>query len=155
MKLARFAPFALALIAAACGSAPIPFPSDDIALPSDAPFDNTLPVEASADAGPDGPKYNGGGPFTCGACICDGTLDLCASGLGGGGVKSLVDDAGADAGPLDCPPNDAGNGCVPMPIGCFPKPTCECLMQYYASGLCSCDVDDSGAGFFISCLPPP
>lgn len=154
----RAALLAFAMIAAACSSVPLFPPSDDIAIPSDAPFDNTLPSEASADAGPDVAKYNGGGPFTCGACVCDGTLDMCVVGTGGGGVKSPIDDAGdagdADASTDTCPIEDAGNGCVPIPIGCLPKPTCECLLQYYSSA-CTCGIDDSGSGFGIACVPPP
>ncbi len=86
------------VIAAACssGSSVIgPPPSDDIATPLDGDsFDQTV-HEAAADAGP---AFNGGGPFSCFNCVCDGTLDLCGTGGGGGApVVDASEDADDDA----------------------------------------------------------
>lgn len=152
--------FCLALLlAAGCSNN---FVDDVVPLPFDASVDLTLPREASFpdapfDAPEDTTKYNGGGPFLCEGCICNGTIDLCYFGGGGGGAP-IAGDAGedADASPFDdagiCSDEAGPQSCVQIPVQCLPNPTCECLAQ--TSG-CACTVDPSGNGFFVTCPPKP
>jgi hypothetical protein len=121
-------------------------------VPDGSPFADAA-VDGSADAGPDAPPFNGGGPFLCYGCICDGTLNMCVSGGGGGGAP-ILGDAGADAdfGDASACVLDAGQPCYPIPIQCLPKPTCACIMA--ATG-CGCTVDSSGSGFDVLCPPKP
>jgi len=163
---------AIALVAA-CSSATsvVSPPSDDIAVPVDAPFDQTLSSDAPIDTGP---EYNGGGPFVCGACTCDGTLDMCVAG-GGGGAPVLdgapdddapddapddsngsdADDGDADAAAACVVPDASVNGCVEIPLTCFPQPTCACILSTSAFEGCACKVDSSGDGFIVTCIPKP
>jgi hypothetical protein len=137
-----------------------PFPSDDIASFDGGPtFDSTLPKDANGfDVAKEvGTPFNGGGPFTCGDCTCDGTRNYCAEISGGkapildSGVDSGTD-AGADAdGSSACDPE--ASACAPIPIGCLPKPTCDCVMKSYTAP-CTCDVDPSGNGLVVSCVYP-
>jgi len=83
------------------------------------------------------PPFAGGGPFACGNCMCDGTLDYCA--------WPLAADAGEDAGACAL---DAGL-CRPIPIACLPKPSCDCLVP--EGGACACGVDPSGEGLVVVC----
>jgi hypothetical protein len=104
-----------------------------------------------------GPAYNGG-PFACGACTCDGTLYAClehaATAEGGcpqgGGPpippSPLTGDASDDA---SC---GKGTYCTQIPIQCLPKPTCACIEEVLQI---PCDVDEGGAGFVLTCPPPP
>lgn len=92
--------------------------------------DGTVP---DADAGV---TFNGGGPFLCNDCICDGTLHFCEL------TDASVDAAEAGA----CPDASA---CQAFPIGCLPKPTCACLESYL--GGCACSVDPSGNGLVVVC----
>ena len=137
-----------------CGSSGPVFPSDDIAEPTDTGTpDRTLPTEASTFdvVEEDSTKFNGGGPFDCLGCTCDGTLNLCAE-ISGGKMPLL--DAGLDAGASDanaCDPE--ASACVQIPIECLPKPTCECVMQKY-NAPCTCDVDPSGNGLVVQCVYP-
>jgi hypothetical protein len=131
---------------------------DDIA-PFDAGFfDATLPSKdaspfsdgSSADVWVDTGVFNGGGPFVCLNCICDGTLDMCFAGHDAG---VALDGSFADA--STCDP-DAGQAyCSQIPIACLPKPTCACIAPLVAP--CSCSVDATGNGFVITCNiePPP
>jgi hypothetical protein len=130
--------------------------ADDIAVDARVPtFDATVDVGAFPEAATvdEGPAFNGGGPFLCGNCICDGTLYYC--GGGGGGLAPLDLDAG-DGGDADADAADActPNGCIEFPIQCLPKPTCECVLGPHP-GLCYCTVDPSGNGLFIGCPAPP
>ena len=132
--------------------------SDDATLTSDSGgfFNDAV---TSYDA-PTGPTFNGGGPFACGGCICDGTLYGClvnatadsgCGGAGGGGPKAPLDD-GAAADASTCDPNV----CHELPVVCLPKPTCDCITK--ATGL-PCSVDPTGNGFDLGCalipIPPP
>jgi len=85
-----------------------------------------------------GVTFNGGGPFLCNDCICDGTLNFCE--LTDAGAAADAAEAGA------CP---KASGCQPIPIGCLPKPTCTCLES--ALGGCTCTVDPSGNGLVVVC----
>ncbi len=150
--------------------------SDDIALPPDASFvDFTVPTEASpfdVFVKPDtGPPYNGGGPFDCFGCVCDGTQNICIAGGGGGappkapvldaGDDADADEAGdasvdvdaADAEPA-CPPDAGLSACFPIPLSCLPKPTCDCIEQVLHTG-CACSVIPDGNGFVFTCPPRP
>lgn len=104
-----------------------------------AAFPNAPPPTAF-DAGdePAEPTFGGGGPFVCGNCICDGTLDYCT--YGGAPLASI-----ADAGACDL---DA-SACHRLPIACLPKPSCECLVP--APGQCVCKIDPSGNGLLLGC----
>ena len=93
-------------------------------------LDGTLP---DADGGV---TFNGGGPFLCNDCICDGTSSFCER-----------TDASADAAEAGACPK--ASGCQPIPIGCLPKPTCACLES--ALGPCTCSVDPSGNGLVVVC----
>ncbi|HEY1954780.1 MAG TPA: hypothetical protein VGH28_04195 [Polyangiaceae bacterium] len=128
-------------------------------------FDATFPRDASPfpDAADDAPKFNGGGPFLCSDCICDGTIDMCFFSGGGGGAPVLSDagddaDANddADASPFGdasaCSPDAAASQCTQIPIQCLPNPTCACLEQ---TTFCSCTVDAIGSGFIVTCPPKP
>lgn len=127
-----------------------PFPFD--ATVNDSPF-SIDDGGAEADTTP----FNGGGPFLCGKCICDGTLDMCLTGTGHPAPLDLdasddADDANADADVDDagfptCA--DASTGCVQIPIECLPKPTCDCIVP--SPGKCFCTVDPSGNGLRVSC----
>ena len=136
--------FSLAL--AACA----PIGTDDVMIGPDAAFspDGTVPpdsatfvVDASADAF-DGGKFNGGGPFLCAGCVCDGTQDMCWS--------SAVWDAGDAAA---CA-SDAGyeDWCGAIPIQCLPNPTCACIAPLTG---CKCGVSADGNGYVLTCPPKP
>jgi hypothetical protein len=135
-----------------------PFPSDDIATPFDGGprFDATIPPDAPFDGpGADATKFNGGGPFDCLGCICDGTLNYCVFSSAGNAPIVDAGDAGTDADAS----SDGGleacgetSTCTQIPIECLPKPTCDCVMQKYTG--CTCDVDPSGNGLVITCVYP-
>ena len=143
------------LVVAGCGSNAV----DDVA-PLDAGFfDSTLAKDGPSlpDAGPpdvaaDTTPFNGGGPFLCVDCVCDGTTDLCY--LGGGGGAPMAD-AGSFGDAGDCPADGGHPWCVQVPIQCLPNPTCACLDGVYGAGGCTCSVDPSGSGFVITCPPKP
>lgn len=147
--------------------------SDDVAILPDGSFviDATVPDGPPPfDAGKldTGPAFNGGGPFQCLGCICDGTENVCISGGGGGGPPkaptldasddaddaSDASDAGADASDAEpaCP--DSGSSCIAIPLACLPKPTCDCLDQVMHTG-CACTVSSDGNGFVFVCPPRP
>lgn len=144
----------LGVLLVGCSSvAPFP-PSDDIAEFPDVRPDTTLPpFEASTFdvVDPDATTFNGGGPFTCVDCTCDGTLSYCLEISAG---KAPIVDAGADdadAGAGICDPE--ASACTRIPVECLPKPTCDCVMKQY-NAPCTCDVDPSGNGLVISCVYP-
>jgi hypothetical protein len=154
--------FRLALLVSftlACSSPP--FASDDIAIPTDASFDQTLSdgFPTNDVVGTDAPLFNGGGPFECNGCICDGTLHFCE--FSSGGKAPIVDassDAADDASDAEATCNsdpDAGpvSSCVAIPIDCLPKPTCACVLEH-ASPICTCDIDSTGNGIVVSCIYP-
>jgi hypothetical protein len=137
-------------VCTACSLTPVPFPmGDDIAEIPDARPDSTLPFEAGTfDAtGTDATPFNGGGPFTCVNCTCDGTLNYCVELSGGAPIVDSGTDAMDDGGLSACDPE--ASACMPIPIDCLPKPTCDCVLQKYKS--CKCDVDPSGNGLVVSC----
>jgi len=132
-----------------------PSPPDDIAFIPDSGLDSTLPKEASTFdvVDEDATKFNGGGPFLCDdECICDGTLNYCR--VVSGGLAPIVDagDDGGDGGPTTCDPE--ASACMQIPIGCLPKPTCDCVMKEYQPP-CTCAVDPSGNGLVVTCVLPP
>jgi len=100
------------------------------------------------DAGIEATIFNGGGPFTCGNCVCDGTLDMCFYGVSKVPALDASDDADACGA-------DAAQKCTMIPIECLPKPTCACIEQAAGDGDCVCKVDPSGNGFFVTCIPQP
>jgi hypothetical protein len=108
-------------------------PGDASAFRPDATNDSaTADVDAEA-----GVVFNGGGPFLCNDCICDGTLRYCE-----------IADAGfvvaADANACT-----EASACHQFPITCLPKPTCACLENFLVN--CTCGVDPSGNGIVITC----
>jgi hypothetical protein len=111
-----------------------------------APFTDAAIVDAAIDA----TKFNGGGSILCGDCVCDGTLNVCFSGRGAGGMPIASDASFGDA--SACAPNDGGAGCVAIPVVCLPKPTCECLAPFFQN--CVCAVDPTGNAFVIMCPVP-
>ena len=153
----------LACFLAACGG-----PVDDV-IPTEGP-DATFPTESGVhfvDAAPlkeaeAGPVYVGG-PLACGKCTCDGLLYTCLQGVLGpdGGCSSggpppppppPESDASLDADASDAT-SDAmtcggGRFCSQIPIGCLPKPTCECIEQ--TTGML-CTVAPNGSGFLLVC----
>ena len=146
----------LGVLLVGCSSV-TPFPSDDIANFDGGPtFDSTIPKEASTFdvVDEDAKPFNGGGPFTCHDCTCDGTLNYCLYATGGhmpiadGGA----DDAASDAAPA-CDPD--ASACMPIPIECLPKPTCACVMQYVTCPLGGCSIDPTGNGIVFTCEYPP
>ena len=143
----------LAVLLVGCGSSVPIFPNDDIAQPFDGGgFDSTVPKDGSTFdvTGEDVAKFNGGGPFTCGDCTCDGTLNYCVEISGG---KAPMLDGGVDAGDASTTCDPDASACTQIPIGCLPKPTCECVMQQYKPP-CTCDIDPSGNGLVVRCLFP-
>jgi hypothetical protein len=166
MKRFVFVFLFIAAVVACSSTDSEPFPSDDIAELDGNGFDQTLGFDAPFDTGT---KYNGGGPFVCGDCPCDGTIDFCFFNGGGGGapvVDANIDDASddatdatddasdddaSDADDAGCGPN--ANVCTAIPIGCLPKPTCECIEAFFPD--CPCTVDETGNGFQITCPPKP
>jgi hypothetical protein len=143
---------ALLLVPISCSSS-IPFPpSDDIAEPFDGNVpDHTLPTEGGTDAGPD-VIFNGGGPFLCIDCTCDGTSNVCEV-ISGGKAPFDLDAGDAGEGGGMCDPDAGQTYCAAIPIECLPKPTCACVAQHF-NPACTCDVDPSGNGLVISCLFP-
>jgi hypothetical protein len=143
----------LGVLLAGCSSI-TPFPSDDIAQFDAGRFDSTVPFDAGTFdvVDEDATKFNGGGPFTCSGCICDGTLNYCLFSSAGQAplVDAGVDDADADAGSNTCDPE--ASACIQIPTSCLPKPTCDCVLQAYTG--CTCGVDPSGNGLVISCVYP-
>ncbi len=151
----------LVFLLPACGSS-VPFASDDVAAFDGGPiFDSTVPTfDSSADAAPDSPKFGGGGPFLCNACVCDGTLNYCSE-ISGGKMPLLdagssdASDASDDApfGDASACDMDASVGCTAIPIACLPNPTCECVLAH-ANPSCTCAIDPSGNGLVVTCVYP-
>lgn len=122
---------------------------------ADAPTD--VLIEAASDATP----FNGGGPFLCFGCVCNGSVDMCYTAGGGPPpAHAPLDDAGADAddsgfGDASACDDDAGpTACVELPIDCVLQPTCACIFQHVPQNVCTCDVDPSGNGFRVDCNFP-
>jgi hypothetical protein len=97
------------------------------------------PIDAGTDA-----TWDGGMPFDCGGCTCDGTTHMCLGVYG----------AGAPPPPpygIDCNADGGVSGCVPIPQECLPAPTCACIKAHSTyCGICS--VHDGG--FHIDCPAP-
>jgi len=117
---------------------------DDLPFDAQPSFDATTdagPVfsDATIDVGADVPVFNGGGPFLCSGCVCDGTLNFCYP------SDASTGDADAEAGAC----GDASTSCDPIPVQCLPKPTCACLLGVWTS--CTCAIDPSGNGLVLDC----
>jgi hypothetical protein len=140
----------VAVFLAACSG---PF-QDDVTPIDASAFRPDATVDAATFDGfvdqPETTPFNGGGPFVCGNCFCDGTLDMCFNGKSKAPIDAS-DDASGDAG---CNA-DAAQRCTMIPIECLPKPTCACIEQAVGDGDCVCKVDPSGNGFFVTCIPQP
>ena len=152
---------AAALVLCGCGSSFIA--SDDIANFDAGTFDATTFGDASSDVhatdvAPETTPFNGGGAFLCAGCVCDGTMNLCFHGGGGGGAPTAGDagDEDADAGPFGdasaCAMDSGPLQCRAIPVQCLPQPTCDCITQVIP---CACAVDPSGNGFQLECPPNP
>jgi hypothetical protein len=117
-------------------------PGFDATTNDASPFgDATIEAEAAT-------VFNGGGPFLCDDCICDGTLHACRIYTGRG--HAPLDDASFEAGACAAD----SSVCIPIPINCLPKPSCACLIDDDVAGGCGCTVDPSGNGLVIECVVP-
>lgn len=140
MKLGWGLPFVWVLIG--CGSeaqppAPTTDASSDVGIDVEDPFSTDggfVQPDASVDSGPIRLR-DGGGPFLCHGCPCDGTTHWC-------------DDTTAG------PPVPTGDGgceawrCKPYPSKCGANPTCACLEK------CSCARAPNGDGLIAGCHNP-
>ncbi len=74
------------------------------------------------------PTLDGGGPFLCEGCVCNGADHFCYvyCGSGGGAPPPLapVDGGIADAGPCKEPDAAFTTGCHAVPAECLPDPSC-------------------------------
>ena len=137
--------------------------SSDVTVDDIAPMDGGVFFDATThkDAGSfaeggvidvavDSTKFNGGGPFLCFDCVCDGTLNMCVSG-GGSGMPIAEDASFGDA--STCNPDAGQTYCQQIPVACLPKATCECIETFMIG--CTCSVDPSGNGLVVQCTPKP
>ena len=141
-----------ALLVTACGSEPVGA-SDagaDSTNNADAPTfgDGALP-----DLGvPDVPSItlDGGGPFLCFDCICNGADHFCL------GIESGDHHNAPFAGDASmCSPDAAYTGCLPIPAPCKAAPSCACLLSEVGQPSCNCELDpSSGNGLVVGCVLP-
>ncbi len=92
---------------------------------------------------------DGGGPFLCFGCVCDGTTSFCE--FTSAGQAPVASDGGlGDAGACDL---DGGSSCMAIPSQCLPNPTCKCVLESF-SPVCTCALDPSDDGLVVSCVYP-
>ncbi len=117
---------------------------------SDSPFADDIAVFDSFP--PADPTVDGGGPFLCNGCVCNGADHYCFLVSGGGAPPPMpLDFDAGDAGL--CPEPDAGPAsCRPVPANCLPDPSCSCITQ--SQGGSGCQVDPSGNGIVVTLLAP-
>jgi hypothetical protein len=144
---------ALALVAlVACGEvAPAGVDGGaDATLPdaSDASFGfgDTAPIDVviTPPMAPDVGLVDGGGPFPCGNCTCDGRTEYCDDSQGP--HAPILGDAASDA----C--SGGWGECRPLPDGCAPA-NCACLPNS-TWGSCGCFRSDAGDGLVAGCFYP-
>src|SRR5262249_6968710 len=104
---------------------------------------------ADADTSPPNPwldaaTLDGGGPFLCFNCICDGTTRLC--------FAMAVGDVHGDANFDVC--SDSSTSCISYPPACASDHSCACLADTVATGSCICQLDPTGSGLEVGCLLP-
>lgn len=133
--------FATSCACVACGSEPVwnagPDAQDDATDENVPSFgDGAVVVDDAAfvDA-PDVGLDDGGGPFMCGNCTCDGRTHYCY--------------AVAEGAPIV---GDASNcsSCIPLPDACVPA-NCDCLPMMTS---CECHRASTGDGLIVACLLP-
>ena len=144
-------------VTSACGSDEPRTESVPDATAEDAPLDDAPPFPWSDAMGPadvyvpevpDVGLVDGGGPFLCNGCLCDGRTHYCDFSSAGAPVPlaPIFGDAGACA--------DAGSSpCEPLPPGCVPA-NCACLPNESKGGACSCFRSKDGDGLLAGCVLP-
>lgn len=98
------------------------------------------PCGHEADASPLVGLVDGGGPFLCFGCPCDGKDHYCDT--TSAGPPAPTD---PDAGCLDA------KRCKPYPSVCEKAPICLCLLSTLDGGTCSCARAPSGDGLLAGC----
>ncbi|CAN5651979.1 hypothetical protein BH09MYX1_BH09MYX1_27470 [soil metagenome] len=138
---------AWALFLVACGTGSVPVEQHDASIDAEIEtgptelidgFSPLIDAEPTENVG----LVDGGGPFLCGYCICDGRTRYCNTTEKFPALDPNFGDASA------C--GDAGR-CLPYPSGCLPTPTCACLAK---AGACSCDRSAVGDGLSAGCFYP-
>ena len=134
------------LVACGCGSVPSFRDAGDATAPDDAPIYFFGDSATNDDAPYNGPDVtlDGGGPFLCHGCSCNGTDHYC---------YDLWVGAPLDAQPGACP-SDGGSSCVPYPSECLSSSTCACLVSHTNCPSAECVLDPSGNGLDLLCILP-
>ena len=96
---------------------------------------------------PDVGLVDGGGPFLCNNCLCDGRTHYCD--ISSVGPPVPLAPVFGDAGP--CP--DGGTICRPLPKGCVPA-SCACLANASMGAGCRCFRSSDGDGLLAGCALP-
>lgn len=139
------------VFAVGCGATLAPIDAGADAAPKDA---TTADVLGFGDAGgkldANLVALDGGGPFLCNDCICDGVSNMCEHFSGG---KMPLDQDGGIADASACQPDAGQSYCAPLPSDCATTPTCACILKHEPPG-CMCDLDPSGDGLVLSCQFP-
>ncbi len=130
-----------------CGSVPPSYTVEGDATTSDASDASPFSFDDAPPPAVDAPDVvlEGGGPFLCHGCICDGTKSYCYDLWVGAAL-----DGGSEAG--ECP-TDGGSACVPYTPDCLPNPTCACVLGHVCPGS-QCAMDKSGNGLDVLCILP-
>ena len=120
----------------------------DVTTANDAPSD-VVATDDVADEAALG-VLDGGKPFLCGGCICDGLDHYCLRVFGG---TNMPLDGGPFGDASVCSPTNPY--CRAFPSQCLPDPTCDCLVvnSPYPS-FCTCAPDPSGGGLEVTCWIP-
>lgn len=106
------------------------FPGEDCG-----PTQFCSPPQVDAEAGPPVQLVDGGGPFTCHGCPCDGRTHYCDISSAGPPLPDPVD-ASCDVTPR----------CKPYPAACDGSPSCACIVA------CTCLRAPSGDGLLAGCV---
>jgi hypothetical protein len=140
----------LLFFACGCGSVPTHFVDAGDATVPDAPsFSDAAPYDSAySDDAPE-IALDGGGPFLCFGCVCDGTNHYCYDVWTG---APLDVDGGPDA--EACPSEAGASACLPVPVDCLPNPTCSCLAAHGGCADFHCALDPTGNGLEALCILP-
>ncbi|CAN5812403.1 hypothetical protein BH09MYX1_BH09MYX1_46970 [soil metagenome] len=108
------------------------------------PFDGLVEYDVSSfpipDAAPPATLVDGGGPFRCAQCPCDGRTHYCDTSTAGPPAPE------PDYGEAGC--QTASPRCKPYPAACDGSPSCACIIA------CDCARAASGDGLFAGCSYP-